>query len=187
MSRSCRQKMPDLEVCKLRKSFITILVVAMIMATALPGHCYTNTVALKTTDCVSEYESMVWVGMSTGKRVGLSTGVVLGSGFPASVGTYLVIQATPTSQAVAAAAAFQTVTVVNPAVGDAATESAVVGFTMNYGADFFAEYAASHAAGAAAGGSPVASVASPFLVAGVAALVVIIVTAIGVYVIWSLS
>jgi hypothetical protein len=77
-----------------KKIWIPFMLVALILAASVPGYCYTNTVAQKTTDDVSEYDSSTLVGLSPEVEAAIAGGTLVGSGTLAAVGaaagTYLV-------------------------------------------------------------------------------------------------
>ncbi|WP_424357191.1 hypothetical protein [Methanocella sp. MCL-LM] len=157
----------------MKRYLIPLLMALLILTASVPGYCYTNTVAKKTNVNASEYESLTQAGMSTGAKIGLGTGAVLGAGVTAGVGTYVVIQVTSASLA----------------SWHAAMTPVALGTIERIYLSSMGEYVIAPAigVGGAASGASVASVAAPIIVAAGVATVVMVVTATGIFIIWSAS
>jgi hypothetical protein len=67
------------------------MLVALVLLASVPGYCYTDTVAQKTTDDVPDYQSSIQVGLSPGEEAAIAGGTIVGSGLLAGGATYFVL------------------------------------------------------------------------------------------------
>jgi hypothetical protein len=74
---------------KLRTMAIATIFLALILSASPLGYCYSNIVAAKTTNDVSDYESMTRIGIAPGEEIVISGGAVLGTGVILGLGTGL--------------------------------------------------------------------------------------------------
>jgi len=75
----------------MKKLWVAILMLGLLLAAPVPGYCYTNTVAQKTSNDISEYYSSLQVGLSPAIKGTIAGGAMLGSGLFAVGGSYFII------------------------------------------------------------------------------------------------
>jgi hypothetical protein len=86
---------------KLRTTAIATIFLALILSASPLGYCYSNIVAAKTTDDVSDYESMTRIGISPGAQLDIAGRTVLGTSAVAGLGTFYVLFVSGKAAAVA--------------------------------------------------------------------------------------
>lgn len=176
----------------MRKLLIAILLTGLILGASPLGSCYSNSIAQKTTNEASEYASMTQIGLSPGAQISLAGTAILGSGIVAGVGTLSVA-----TGMTAATASASTATAMAPMeiemleVPGIVWEGWFIPDSLWFDGAYFegALLDGAITEGAGAAGASFASVLAPYLIpVGIAlcvVVVVLLVTAAGVFVVWS--
>lgn len=164
---------------KLRTTIIATILLALIMSASPMGYCFTNTIAQKATDDVSDYQTMTQIGIAPGGEITISGGTILGmgviAGLGAGLGTYYIIQASGLTLPTTAVIPVQHILGVGPTIA---------------GLDYVLDAATGEYVGTVMVTTTIPAVISspyaiPIAIAAGATIVVILVTATGVYLWWS--
>lgn len=87
----------------MKKILIPILLLILVLIAPMPGYCYKNVIAIKTTSKVSEYDSTLRIGLSQGAGVSIAVGAMAVTGIGACLRIDYILNAQIITAKVAAA------------------------------------------------------------------------------------